>query len=285
MFFRTSLITLLLLSGFSTRALAQAERGEPVEETFRTFRVINGHSVETMWKGYLLFTITHRFNGTISEGLRELYGMDRSANIRLGLTYGVTDHLAVGAGRSRDDKIYDAFVKYRVWQQRTGGLPLSVTLLGSTAVTSREWAPEKEEAYDFKHRLSYLAQALIGSRLSPWLSLQVMPTLVHQNLAAQLGEENTQLSIGAAARFKLTETFAVLAEYYHRLDDTELDFPVHHPFGLAVDITRPKHSYQLQFTNTTAMPGQAFLTQPNDDFFKGTNSIHFGFRITRKFGL
>jgi len=46
-----------------------------VTATFKTTRLINGHSVENVAKGVLDFRISHRF-GFLSDGAYELFGLD-----------------------------------------------------------------------------------------------------------------------------------------------------------------------------------------------------------------
>lgn len=79
---------------------------EVVLATFKTTRISNGHSVETLPAGVLDFKIQHRF-GTLNSGLKEFFGMDQ-AFIRLGLDYGITDRLMIGAGRASYQKQLDA---------------------------------------------------------------------------------------------------------------------------------------------------------------------------------
>jgi hypothetical protein len=56
--------------------------------TFKTTRLINGHSVENVAAGVLDFRISHRF-GYVSGGAYELWGLDE-ASMRLGLDYGLS---------------------------------------------------------------------------------------------------------------------------------------------------------------------------------------------------
>jgi len=57
--------------------------------TFKSTRIINGHSIERMPGGQLDVRIHHRFGRVNSGSIRSL-GLDQ-ANIHLGLEYGITD--------------------------------------------------------------------------------------------------------------------------------------------------------------------------------------------------
>ena len=66
--------------------------------TFKSTRLINGHSVETLGKKILDFRISHRFD-KFSDGFYEMFGLDH-AKMRIGLDYGLTDRFMFGLGRS-----------------------------------------------------------------------------------------------------------------------------------------------------------------------------------------
>lgn len=86
--------------------------------SFKTSRVINGHSLENVAKGVFDFKISHRFS-TAQNGIYDVFGLD-AATIRIGGDYGVTEKLMVGVGRSTLNKTYDGYVKYKLLRQSTG---------------------------------------------------------------------------------------------------------------------------------------------------------------------
>ncbi len=77
--------------------------------TFKSTRIVNGHSVERMKKNQLEFRVSHRF-GQLNEGSYNLWGLDQGT-IHLALEYGLTDWLEVGIGRSTYEKTFDGFGK------------------------------------------------------------------------------------------------------------------------------------------------------------------------------
>src|SRR3954451_5434750 len=99
--------------------------------TFKSTRLINGHSVETLGKRILDFRISHRFD-KFSDGFYEMFGLDH-AKMRIGLDYGLTDRFMFGLGRSTFEKQYDGFVKYKILRQSSGykKMPVTVDFLAS----------------------------------------------------------------------------------------------------------------------------------------------------------
>jgi len=73
------------------------------QATFKTSRLINGHTVETTQAGVLDFKVTHRF-GTLNSGLYNSFGLDEAA-MRVGADYGITDRFTIGFGRSTSGRI------------------------------------------------------------------------------------------------------------------------------------------------------------------------------------
>ena len=256
----------------------------PVYETFKTYYLVNGHSTEMLAAKDLFMNISHRFGGYTSDGVQELFGLDRSANIRLEFMYGLTNNLDIGFGRSSFLKIYDGTVKFRLIQQYEKGFPFTITLLGNAAIRTNKWDELEEASLKDSHRMSYLTQALISSKLTPFLSLQLAPTFVHRNLVEDVNEENQLFSLGVGGVVKFNHSLGLKAEYYHRFSEGDLDTKaLFHTFGLSFDIANERHSYQIQVTNNTGLIGQEYITNTRDDFWD--NQLHIGFRIVRKFAL
>ncbi|WP_303310361.1 DUF5777 family beta-barrel protein [Hymenobacter sp. BT730] len=256
-----------------------ADSAAPVSATFKGTRVINGQSVETPKAQVLLFLISHRF-GPLNSGAYNFFGLD-AATIRLGLEYGLTDRLAVGIGRSSLEKTFDAFAKYRLLQQQigAGAVPVSVTLLGTTALTSLRYSgPERP----FRTRVAYTAQALVARKVSERLSLQVMPTFIHRNLVNTPHDQNDVWALGVAGRQKLTQRVALTAEYYYVLPGATAD-DFRNSVGLGFDIETGGHVFQLHVTNAQAMIEPLFIPRTSGDFFDG--DIYFGFNISRAFSF
>jgi hypothetical protein len=67
------------------------EEPDIVAYTFKTTRIINGHSIERMVKRQLDFRINHRF-GQLNEGLYSIFGLD-NALINFSFEYGINDWL------------------------------------------------------------------------------------------------------------------------------------------------------------------------------------------------
>ncbi len=257
--------------------------------TFKTSRLINGHSIENVAAGVLDFKISHRF-GMVNKGSYELFGLDQ-ATMRMGLDYGLSNRLMIGVGRSTFQKQYDAFGKFKILRQATGGRspsPISISAVSTVMLKTLKWEDPKRKNY-YTSRLSYSHQLIIARKFSEGLSLQLMPSFVHANLAREVTEPNDFFALGAGGRIKLSKRLSFNVEYYHVLPISLVEGESYRITGtknsLAVgfDIETGGHVFQLHFTNSTGMTEKTFITETTGDFFKG--DIHFGFNISRVFTI
>jgi len=252
---------------------------QKVYNTFGGINLINGQSVECTEKKVMAFIISHRF-GRLNGGPYELFGLD-AASIRFAFQYGITDDFNVGFARSSYNKTFDFYTKYRVLQQREKGIPVSITLYGNMALATLKWRNPDRENY-FSSRLAFSSQALIARKFNNWLSLQVMPSVVHKNLVATREDKNTLFILGVGGRINVSKRMAVLAEYYPRIADNP-DNGYRDAFAIGIDLVTGGHVFQFQFTNAQAMFESGFIRETIGNFWKG--DIHFGFNISRTFGI
>jgi hypothetical protein len=145
--------------------------------TFKSTRIMNGHSIERMPPGQLDFRISHRF-GRVNSGAYEFFGLDQ-ANIHFSLEYGILKWLMVGVGRGTYEKTFDGFLKFSVLRQSSGEkvMPVSVSVLSSIALESLKW-PDPEKTNYFSSRLSYVGQVLIARKINQGFSVQLTPSYV-----------------------------------------------------------------------------------------------------------
>jgi hypothetical protein len=251
--------------------------------TFKSTRIMNGHSIERMPPGQLDFRISHRF-GRINSGAYEFFGLDQ-ANIHFSLEYGILKWLMIGVGRGTYEKTFDGFAKFSILRQSSGDkvIPVSVSVLSSVALKTIKWSDETRTNY-FSSRLAYVGQVLVARKITPGLSLQLTPSYVHRNLVATEIDPNDLWAIGAGGRIKLGKRISFNAEYYYLANPKEyMSQTVYNPLSVGFDIETGGHVFQLIFTNSLAMIEKGFIGETTGSWGKG--DIHFGFNISRVFTL
>lgn len=246
--------------------------------TFKSTHLINGQTIESLGAGVLDFRISHRF-GEVKGGFHNFFGLD-DANTRIGFDYGITDWLMVGIGRTTYDREYDGFVKVRLLRQTTDNrMPVSVSYLGSISISDRD-APilDSGQKYYFSNRCYYTNQIFIARKFNRWLSLQLMPTLIHYNLVPYKSDPNDVFACGIGGRVKVSNRIAFTGEYYYVANPLA---GTHNSLSLGVDIETGGHVFQLMFTNSRYITERSFIGQTDGTWSDG--NIHFGFNISRVF--
>lgn len=257
--------------------------------SFKTTRVIDGHSIENTGAGVLDFRISHRF-GPVRQMVYDLFGLD-GASICFGFDYGINKRLMVGVSRSTREKIIDGFAKYKILRQSKGlkNMPVTLSYVLDAQIKTVKFADDTRDNH-FTDRLYYTHQLLIGRKFSDRLTLQLMPTLVHRNLTTAPEDKNDVFAAGIAGRFKLSKRVSLNAEYYYVPDDQVLT-PHTNVFSLGVDIETGGHVFQLHFTNSQDMTYKGFITETQEPwFFKNSEGrvltgIRFGFNVSRVFTI
>ncbi len=287
LFFSSILLSAVSQEVDLTKMLEDEEKKEAKDNinytiaTFKTSRLINGHSVENTQAGVLDAKISHRF-GTVNGGLYDLFGLD-NASMRMGLDYGITDWLMIGAGRSTYQKQYDVFTKYKFLRQSSGKkkIPVSAAVMVAAMAQTQKWTDPNRPNY-FSSRMYYAAQLIVARKFSENTSVQIMPSWVHYNLVTNATDPNDIIAIGIGGRQKITKRISVNAEYYHQIPGYK--FPnTANSLSIGFDIETGGHVFQLHFTNSRGMTERTFISETAGKW--GDGDVLFGFNISRVFTL
>lgn len=263
---------------------SETERSQRVytKSTFKTTRLVSGHSVETTAPGVLDFRINHRF-GKINDGIYELFGLD-NASMRMGFDYGITKNLMVGIGHSTYQKTYDAFIKIKLLRQSTGkiNMPITIAYVPTIAINTLRPLSSSTPKPSFSDRVSFTNQLIIGRKFSENLSLELMPTYIHRDNVSFAYNNINSFAIGIGGRQKISRRVSINAEYYYQLPDTQAPGATN-VLSLGVDIETGGHVFQLHLTNSQGMTEKAFIAETSGRWDKG--DILFGFNISRVFHI
>ena len=254
---------------------------ELVYATFKTSRIINLQSIENTAAGVLDFKIAHRF-GVVNGGFYDLFGLDQ-ASMRIGVDYGLTRWLTIGAGRSSFEKTYDGFTKIKLLRQSTGKkkMPLSFSLFAGSAIKTVAFSEPERDNY-FSSRMYYTYQGILARKFSEGFSLQLSPTVVHRNLVKTKAEKNDVYALGMGGRLKLSKRTSINAEYIY-LAPNQVAPDIKNSFSIGFDIETGGHVFQLHFTNSTSMIEKGFVSETVGNWLDG--DVHFGFNVSRVFTL
>ncbi|MBZ5858690.1 DUF5777 family beta-barrel protein [Flavihumibacter profundi] len=286
------IFSVVLLLGFVQGIFAQdmdllklaedkAPRKEIVKNAFKSTRVINGHSMEFLSPGTMDFRILHRF-GEVNHGYSNFYGLDQ-ASMRMGFDFGILQNLMVGVGRSTYKKELDGFIKFAPIRQSTGtkSFPATIALVAGMTMNTSPW-PDTTIKNFTTSRLAYYFQAIIGRKFSNAITLQITPTLVHNNIVPLASQSNNIYALGFGGRIKFSKRMAFTWDYFYVANPLDKEL-YHNPLSVGIDIETGGHVFQLHFSNSTGMNERAFITETTGDWAKG--EVRFGFNLSRVFQL
>lgn len=293
----SKIIWLFIALLFSKSAMAQEDAMKIISEetpaeksftiaTFKTTRIVNMHTVETLGKRTLDFRISHRF-GPVNSGAENFWGIDGGASIRLGLEYSYEGRLMAGFGRTSYQKMLDGFLKYR-WLRQTDDnkMPLSVTLFAGAYYTTQKDANKDVNGFDkYEHaanRASYVFEIIAARKFNRNFSFQIAPYFVHYNLVDRISDLNDMYGVQAGLRYKFTKRMAVTAEYAYNINDySNSDY--YNSLGLGFEVETGGHVFQVHITNSFGLTENQFLPYTNTKW--DNMGIRLGFNISRVFTL
>jgi len=252
--------------------------------TFKSTRVLNGHSNERMPEGQLDFRIEHRF-GLINQGYYEFFGLDQATTF-FALEYGIKDWIMLGINRSSQDKTVSGFAKFSVLRQHSGAqiMPVSVSMMLGSSVTGMKWVYPERNNY-FSSRVSYTSQLIIARKFNESFSLQLSPVWIHRNMVPAIIDKNDMFALGISGRYKLSRRISFNGEYYPVLSPSWNHQNTNYTNALSFgfDIETGGHVFQIILSNSSGMIEKTFITETTGKWLNG--DIHLGFNISRVFSL
>ncbi|MDB5123573.1 MAG: hypothetical protein JWP94_1702 [Mucilaginibacter sp.] len=290
-------------SGQDTTAAKErvgAVKAKPVKNTFQSTWIIDNQTVMVPVKGTFEMDIMHRF-GTVTKGYDDLWGLFASSNIRIGVDYAPINNLYLGVGLDKYDQLWDGSAKFAIVKQTRGSMPVSVTYYGDLTIDSR-----KDPTHDIFNRSSdriySFNQLIIARKISDKLSLQVAPSISHQNAVAgyyvKVDSTRTTLfermkhdhfAVSVAGRYKIGEATAVLLNYDQPITAHATDNPTPN-LSFGFEFSTSGHTFQLFMGNYSLLnPAKNNLFNVNSPFnysqtggtkVKGGMFL-IGFNITR----
>jgi len=273
---------------------------EKVIATFKSTKLINGHTNETIYKNEMDFKVDHRFGdiGGSNGGLRQFFGLDNSTDVRIGFEYGVSDRLTIGLARAKGatavQQLYEGSIKYRLLEQTTDDyIPVAITLFGSNTIAAIQAADDSASpiAYqNLKDRMNYVSQVILARKFNSNFSFTLTPSYIHRNFTA-FRDQNDLFAIGAGARAKISKRMSLVIDYtvpFRNSEDKDYleqinGVKFYNPLGVGLEIETGGHVFHLNFTNATAIEEMQFIPSTTSSWLKG--QYRWGFSISRRFSF
>ena len=249
------------------------------DAAFKGLKIVNFESTKLVNKRELYFIIAHRF-GSIKNGIDDFFGLD-FANTRLQFIYGFTDNFNLSISRHSFNKTYEMNAKYRIVQQQEN---FALTLVGFTQGAINTLLEEALilRPVEFGDRVSFTQQFLLSRKVSPRLSLELVPTYFYEGYVEYEPQDNHQFALGIGGRYKVGKRWSINIDYGWHLNRAD-GSPFVNPLSIGVDIETGGHVFQLHFTNAQPTFESGFLGNAEGDWSEG--DIYFGFNLSRVFNF
>ena len=257
---------------------------KPVRFTFGATTLIDINTVETPYKGGLQLEIQHRFS--LIQNYHDLFGIYGSANTRIGLNYGITDRLMVGAGTTKDYKLQDVQWKYLILRQTEDNtMPVSLSYFGNIVLdlrTSDAFGPSS--SFRQIHRLSYFTQFIIARKFNNVFSAEVAPSVayfnsVQENADSTSGYKNLNFGISAGARANVFGAHSIIIEYDQLLTKQKTPVQPKPNLSLGWEISTATHTFQIFAANYNQIINQRNLVFNANDYKKSQWLIGFNIHV------
>jgi hypothetical protein len=284
-----NLFILLTLSLFISPLFAQEDTlkpviSKPVRFTFGATTLIDNSTIETLYKGGIELQISHRFSPI--DNYHDIFGIYGSANTRIGLNYGITDRLMIGAGTTKNYQLQDIQWKYLILRQtEDNSMPVSLSYYGNIVINLQQ-AGDFGPAASFRdiHRLSYFTQLIIARKINNMFSIQIAPSVsyfnsVPQNVDSTAGYKNLNIGISAGARANLFGSHSLIVEYDQLLTKQSIAVQPKPNLSLGWEIGTATHSFQIFVTNYDQIINQRNLVFNTNDFQKSQWLVGFNIHV------
>ncbi len=283
--FLKSIYTVLLVLPF---ALVAQEKTDSVvapiktkleRAAFESTSLIESQTNVLNTKGTLQMTMNHRF-GIVNSGpgSNDMIGLWAPANIRLELSYGITNRINVGFATIKDSRLQDFNLKGAIFRQtKDGKTPFSLTYFGNATYDAR---PPSNFVHS-SDKWSFFNELIIARRFSRTVSLQLTTSFSHFNYV-EAPIKSDLFALGLGGRIKINPTTALLLDYNQPV--TNYEHNLSKPgMGAGFEFSTGSHVFQLLITNYRALSPQYNVLNNQTNFFDGKYMI--GFNITRLWHL
>jgi hypothetical protein len=273
---------------------------KPVKNTFQSVWIIDNQTVMVPVKGTFEMDIMHRF-GTVKKGYEDFWGFFAPSNIRLGFSYVPINKLNVGIGITKSNMLWDASAKYSIITQTKTKYPVSVSYYTNMSYDTRK--DPDGSIYKYKsQRLMFFNQLIIARKVTEKLSLQVAPSISHQNAVNGYYTKNDStgktvfeemkhehFAIAFSGRYKITNITSLMVNYDQPITKHATNNPSPN-LSFGIEMNTSNHSFQVFVGNYSLLsPQRNNLYNKNSPFgytdvggkkVKGGDFV-IGFNITR----
>ena len=238
---------------------------------FHSTHVINMPTTETLQKGDLEFEVSHRFVPTIQNGIKNMFGFDGPANIKLGLSYGITDNLLLGLNRTNVNDNYELFIKHRFIEVEDSDLPFVIGVKTSVALNSEVLGKKTFASENFQYYLTIIFNTMYEKKIA----LGFVPSLLINSYLPGINK-NYSIIFGTYLQYYLSPSFSLATEWSPTFYGIRNKY---NSLSFGFELETGGHFFKIILTNNQNLNLSQFLG--GADIPSTFDNWRIGFNITR----
>ena len=238
---------------------------------FHSLHVINLPTASTLQKNDIEFEISHRFIPPVTEGTGALWGIDGPVNMRLGLTFGITNDLQIAVGRSNVEDNSDLQLRYQF--ARIEQLPIPVHLAIDAGIAYNSQLTADVKSNDRKYQ--YFARMIANTMIQKKVGFGMAPSyLYNSHIYCPNIQESWLLPV--YVQYYVSSSWSLQAEWAPTLSGWRR---WHDSFALGFEIETGGHFFKIFMTNNAVINPAQYLA--GADLDPKSRDWRLGFMITR----
>lgn len=258
---------LTLLAQETTDTIAP-KKVEYERAAFESSSLIDNQTDRVYSKGTIEFIMNHRFGPV--DGTNDMIGIWGPTNIRIALSYAVTDRITVGFGTTKENRLLDFNLKTAIFKQTVDEkMPFNITYYGNWAVDARP----KEKFYNTSDRWSFFNQLIISRKINKSISFQIAPSFSHYN-RVESTMQNDMLALSAGGKYTVLPDISIILDVTTPLMNYDENTP-EPGFGIGFEYGAVQHAFQLFISNYKGIVNQQAIMDNQNEFFNGDFMIGF----------
>ncbi len=271
------LILVMLMMTGSTQAQEirwQRQAAPELDLTlFHSTQVMHLPTAETLQKGDFQFEILHRFNTPVSSGVGQVWGLDGTVTMRIGLGYAPADRMLLTLARSNREGNIDLQAKYKAFQIRDKTVPTLISLQAGAAYNGKPVQDVASPAGKFQYFGQIIANTLIGKTFG----IGIVPGYVYNSNIYDETARST-FTLGSYLQHYMSEKWSLIIEYNAKLSGWQRGYDA---LALGIEIETGGHFFKMSAGNSIALNLPQFMAGAPDPI--SSKDWHLGFNITRLF--
>ena len=277
---RFSVLSSLLLLAVS--AFAQ-DRYTPVAPLPLGDVLLNLPTSHMPSKGVWEVKFTHRFNqsldqGTFSDRVHSLWGLDSNADVGIGLSYVLVRDLQLSLYRSNALDDIEFAARYNIFQQAPA-LPFSAALR-----VGGDWRTER----DLTDKTSGFAQAIVSRQFGRRAELTIIPTYVTDAGRAVSGNTSVALfkhafNVPVGIAVMLGPSMSIVGEITPKNRDLPKETHSYPAWAVGLNRVIGGHYFEILISNSNATHADQYVTSTYIGSPLQRSDLHLGFNIERRF--